>query len=115
MIIGKIDYSFEDEVVTKFCYDSSKNQIEVEFEGYYENGNYVELPCSLIIESWQAAQSKIHGENRYDSLESHLGIFSMILSLESSSNKLELTINTIDDQYIELLFEQAKVRVKKNA
>jgi hypothetical protein len=114
MKIDKIDYSFDDEVVTKFSYDSSSNQIEVQFEGYYADGNYIESPCSLIIEKWQTAKSKMHGEKRYDSLESHLGIFSMILSLESSLDKLELSINTVDDKYLELLFEQPKVRIEKS-
>lgn len=114
MIVDKIDYSFEDEVVTKFCYDSSSNQIKVQFEGYYADGNYIESPCSLIIENWKEAKSKLHGENRYDSLESNLGIFSLILSLESSLDKLELSINTVDDKYLELIFEQPKVRVEKS-
>lgn len=48
------------------------------------------------------------------SLESHLGIFSMILSLENSLDKLELSINTIDDKYLELLFEQPRVRIEKS-
>ncbi len=114
MKIDKIDYSFDDEVVTKFSYDSSSNHIEVQFEGYYADGNYIESSCSLIIEKWQTAKSKIYGEKRYDSLESHLGIFSMILSLENSLDKLELSINTVDDKYLELLFEQPKVRIEKS-
>lgn len=113
MKIDKIDYSFDDEVVTKFSYDSSKNQIEVQFEGYYKNGSYVESPCSLVIESWKKAKSKLHGESFYDTLESNLGIFSLILNLENSLDKLELSINTVDDKYLDLLFEQAKIRVKK--
>ncbi len=111
---GSFDYEFADEIITKFCYDSSANQIEVQFEGYYEDGNYIESPCSLIIENWKEAKSKLHGENRYGSLESHLGIFSMILNLENSLDKLELSINTVDDKYLELLFEQPKVRVEKS-
>lgn len=113
MMIDNIDYSFEDEVVTKFSYDTSVNRIEIQFEGYYEDENYVELPCSLIIENWQSAKSRIYGEKHYSSLEKYLGIFSMILSLESSSEKLELTVNTINNKYLELFFDQPKVRIKR--
>ena len=118
IIINKdnsFDYEFADEVVTKFSYDSILNQIQVQFEGYYENENYVESPCILIIEDWKKAKSKLHGEDSYDSLEKHLGIFSMILSLENSLDKLELSINTVDDKYLELLFEQPKVRVETSS
>ncbi|MFT0716760.1 hypothetical protein [Flagellimonas lutimaris] len=114
MILDKIDYAFDDEVVSKFCYNSSEKYIEVQFEGCYIDGNYVESPYSLIIENWYIAKSKLYGESEYSSLENYLGIFSMILSLEKSHDKLELSVNTVDDKYIELLFEQSKVRVEKS-
>lgn len=109
---GSFYYEFADEIITKFCYDSGSNQIEIQFEGYYKDGSYIQSPCSLIIENWKEAKSKLHGEKRYDSLESHLGIFSMILSIENSQDKLELTINTVDNKYLELLFDQPKVQIK---
>lgn len=114
MRIDKTDYTFDDEIVTKFSYDSNANKIEIQFKGCYEDGKYVESTCTLIIAGWQVARSKIHGESQYDSLESHLGIFSMILRLEKFSNKLELSINTIDDKYLELIFEKAKISIEKS-
>ena len=111
---GSFEYEFADDIVTKFCYNSSANQIEVQFEGYYEDEKYIESPCSLIIENWKEAKSKLHGEKRYDFLERHLGIFSMILDVENSLEELKLSINTVDDKYIELLFIQAKVLIKMN-
>ena len=111
---GSFVYEFADEIVSKFSYDMNAVQIEVQFEGYYENGEYNESPCSLFIENWKQAKSKLHGEEQYDSLDIHLGIFSMILSLECSPEKTALSINTLDDRYIELVFEQVTVRVEKH-
>ena len=111
---GSFHYEFADEIVTKFCYNSCLNEIAAQFEGYYEDESYIEQPITLIIKKWKIAKSRLHGEKQYDSLERHLGIFNMILSLENCSDKLELSINTINEKYIELLFEQAVVRIKKS-
>ena len=112
MIVNKIRYSFDDEVVTMFCYDSRTKRIVVTFEGCYADEAYINEPCNLIIENWKSGKSRLHGEKKYVSLESHLSIFSLILSLEGSSNTIELIVNTLDDKYLELLFEQPTIRVE---
>lgn len=109
---NKLEYSFDDEPVSKFCYDMDNKKIEVYFTAYYdlrEGENYIELPCVLIIENWEDSKSRIDGEKKFDSLEKHFGIFSMILFMEKKGDDLELYVNTVDNRYMTLLFMKPQI------
>ena len=108
-------YSFDDEVATKFCYDMDNQKIEVHFNGYYDLSKnvYVENPIILNISSWLQASSKLASSNIYGKLDKHLGIISMILSVEIINEDIEFTVNTIDDRYINLRFTNAHIDFMK--
>lgn len=110
----KLKYSFDDEVANKFCYDMDKNKIEVYFGGYYEalSGQYIDKPCIWTIENWKEAKSKLSSESIYTDLENNLGIISMILSLEINDTILELTVNTTDNRYVDLMFYNPLLNLK---
>ncbi len=106
MLIDKINYSFDDEIVTKFFYDSKEKKIKIYFDSFIKENKYLESEAIFIIEDWEKAKSSLYNEKRdkYEDLENHLGIFSMILDIHQFEDKLELIVNTIDDRYIKLLF-----------
>jgi hypothetical protein len=109
----KLEYSFDDEVASSFCYDMDRKKIEIQFSGYFDllSGKYVETPSMWVIENWSDAESKLSSESRYDSLEQHLGIVSMVLSAEMNRNSLAITVNTLDNRYVDLLFKNPQVRL----
>ena len=60
-----------------------------------------------IIFDWENKNriwSKIIDREGYSSLESNLGIISLILDAEEDGDNLKLIVNTLDDKYIELFF-----------
>jgi hypothetical protein len=109
----KIEYSFDDEYVTKFCYDIDNKKIEIHLTGYSDllKNEKVDKPCVWIIENWTDAKSKLSSESSYNDLEQHLGIVSMVLSAEINKTTLELTVNTIDNRYIDLLFDNPQLKL----
>jgi hypothetical protein len=109
----KLTYSFDDEVAGKSCYDIDKKRIEINFIGYFDSSSnqYIDRPCVWIIENWAYAKSKLSSETAYNDLDRHLGIISMILSAEINKDNLELTANTIDGRYIDLIFNNAQLRL----
>jgi len=109
----KLEYSFDDEVVNKFCYYMDKNKIEIHFGGYYDtlSGQYIDKPCVWLIENWTEAKSKLSSENTYTDLEKNLGIISMVLSSEINDTILELTVNTTDNRYIDLFFDNPQLNL----
>lgn len=110
---SKLEYSFDDEVAHKFCYDMDNNRIEIYFGGYYDtlSRQYIDKPCIWIIKDWADAKSKPSSESTYNDLEQHLGIVSMVLSVEINNSNLELTVSTIDNRYIDLLFYNPKLKI----
>lgn len=62
----KLDYSFDDEPVSKFCYDLDNNRIEIYFKGFFDllKEKYVEKPCIWLIENWEEAKSKIGDDTK---------------------------------------------------
>lgn len=113
MFINNIHYSFDDEIADSFCYTSSKKEIKIQFDRYYEDGNLIDSPCKLLISKWQSGGSKGHDQQQYKPLEHHLGVFSMILSIEMLADTLKICVNTIDDRYIDLIFNHVSVYVEK--
>jgi len=105
---NKLFYSFDDEPVSKFCYDISNQRIEVHFTGHYdlqkENNNFITGPCIFIIENWKEAKSKIGDDNKLYPLNNHIGVFSMILFMNFSNNSLEMLVRTIDNRYVTFIF-----------
>lgn len=53
-----LEYSFDDEPVSKFCYDLENKKIEVHFKGYFDliKDEYIEKYCIWIIENWKEAK-----------------------------------------------------------
>ena len=111
--MDKVFYAFDDEVVTKFCYDIDNKKIEVHFIGYHDllENKYHEKPCVLVIENWEAAKSKLSIETKFDNLDQHMGIFSLILFFEINEGNLSITVNMLDDRYVDLLFEKPSLRL----
>ena len=65
---------------------------------------HLQSKCKFVICDWQQAKSKIIDREGYSSLESNLGIISLILDAEEDGDNLKLIVNTLDDKYIELFF-----------
>jgi len=99
-------YSFDDEIAEKFCYDNVNRCIQIYFSGYFDfiANKHIESKCKFVICNWQQAKSKIIDREGYSSLDSNLGIISLILDAEEDGDNLKLIVNTLDDKYIELFF-----------
>ena len=112
---NKLGYSFDDEVVSKFCYDMDNKKIEIYFTSYSDllKNNYLETPCVWIIENWEDAKSKIGDEINFYELDKHMGVFSMILYINTKGDDLEILVNTIDNRYITLLFVKPQISLSK--
>lgn len=113
--LGIEGVTFIDEVAEYFSYCSRDKRIEIGFEALYHNNEYVENHCRLIVEDWEKAYSQLHGEESTSDLEVHLGIASMILSLEKKDSVIEMTLHTLDDRYVNLFFFGAEARVVQGA
>lgn len=109
-----IEYSFDDEFVTKFCFDMENNKIEIHFRAYYDlvKNERIITPSIWTIENWTKAKSKLSSESIYTELENNLGIISMVLSLEINDTILELTVNTTDNRYVDLMFDNPELNLK---
>lgn len=112
---NKLEYSFDDEYVDKFCYDMDNRKIEVHLTGYSDLYKRIDNPCIWVIENWSEAKSKIGDEEKLYPLDKNIGVFSMILYLKYEGNTLELLVNTIDDRYITLFFTDAEIRLIKGS
>lgn len=110
----KLEYSFDDEYVTKFCFDMENNKIEIHFRAYFDlaKNERIITPTIWIIENWTKAKSKLSSESIYADLENNLGIISMVLSLEINDTCLELTVNTTDNRYVDLIFDNPQLNLK---
>ena len=108
---NKLEYSFDDELVSKFCYDIDNKRIEVYFMAYSDliKNRYIEKDCIFTIENWKEARSRIGDEEKFYTLNKHIGIFSIILCMELKGSNLEMLVNTIDNRYITLIFTEPKI------
>ena len=99
-------YSFDDEIAEKFCYDNVNRCIQIYFSGYFDfiANKHIESKCKFVICNWQQAKSKIIDREGYSSLDSNLGILSLLLDAEEDGDNLKLIVNTLDGKYIELVF-----------
>ena len=105
-------YDFSDEVAESFLYDSKNELIEICFDSFFCNGKFVEKPCKLVIEKWVQAKSKLHDSNTYNSLESNLGVISLILYITRDEETILIVANTLDNRYIDLAFTRACMHVE---
>jgi len=107
----KIEISFSDIPVSKFCYDIDGKKIEIYFPGYHyvQSGDYIEQNCCCVISNWEDAKSKVYNDDIFFNLDKHVGIFSLILHVEYCNDILEITVSTIDDRYIVLRFVAPEV------
>ena len=112
----KLNYSFDDEPVSKFFYDMDNKKIEVHFKGYYDlqkENILIEKPCVFTIRDWKEAKSRVGDEEKSYDLNKHMGVFSMILYMEFNSDDLEMLVNTIDNRYITLIFKEPILSLKQ--
>lgn len=111
----KLEYSFDDEPVSKFCYDWDTKKIEVSFKRYYDviKDTYIETSCIWNIENWEYAGSKIGDDQKLYDLNKHIGIFSLILYVKyNDDDELEMLVNTVDNRYVTFLFREPKLTLK---
>lgn len=111
----KLEYSFDDEPVSKFCYDLDNKKIEIHFKGYYDliKNAYIEAPCTWVLESWDYGKSRIGDEIKLYDLNKVIGVFSLILYLKYNDNKeLEMLVNTVDNRYLTLFFKDPKLSLR---
>lgn len=112
---NKLEYSFDDEPVSKFCYDLDNKKIEVHFKGYYDliKDMYIENPCIWVLENWDYAKSRIGDEQKLYDLNKHIGVFGLILYMKYNDDKeLEMLINTVDNRYLTLFFKDPKLNLR---
>ena len=109
---NKLEYSFEDEIVSKFCYDIDNKKIELYFTGYSDKKErFLDKPCMFSISNWTEAKSKIGDQGKIYPLDRNMGVFSMILYIKYNDNVMEMLVNTIDDRYITLFFTSPKINL----
>ncbi len=105
-------YSFDDEPVNRFSYDLINKKLEIYFSGYYENEILIEKPCIFVIKNWQVAKCKVGDEAINYSLNSKLGIISIILHMKFEGNTLIMLVNTLDNRYLELYFKEVELSLE---
>jgi hypothetical protein len=111
---NKLVYSFDDEPVSKFCYDLDNNKIEIYFKGYFDlrEDKYIEKACVWYIEDWKEAKSKIGDDTKFYDLTKSVGIFSLILYMKyNEDDVLEILVNTIDNRYFTIFFKEPKLKL----
>jgi len=104
----KLEYSFDDEPVSKFCYDLERKKIEVYFKGYFDvsKDQYLENSCIWSIENWEEAKCTIGNDTKLYDIEEIIGIFSLILYMKfNEDDKLEMYVITVDNRYLTLFFK----------
>jgi hypothetical protein len=104
-------YSFDDEVIDRFYCDFEQLKIELGFSSYYKDSIYSEKPCSVVIEKWKSAKSKVWKATKFYDFPINLGIFSMLLLVEETELILKLIVNTVDDRYLEIHIETPTIAV----
>jgi hypothetical protein len=107
-----LPYSFDDEVVVKFCYYNECKRIELHYNLYYDQikGERIEHPCFFLIENWKEAKVKSSPEDEdLGILEKNIPVIRMIYYIKYENNNLFMFVNTSDDKYLDLFFEDPKL------
>lgn len=108
----QLEYSFDDEPVSKFNYDLASRKIEAYFNGYFDlqKNEYIDLPCKFIIENWEYARSLVGDEQKQYDIGEQIGFFTLILYMKyNDDNELELLVNTVDNRYLTIHFKSPKL------
>ncbi|CED60562.1 Putative uncharacterized protein [Moritella viscosa] len=108
------DVDFSDEIVTGFSYDSINKHLSVTFQSVCVLGEIIYTPHDLNIDCWSKAESCLYRDSKSSELDAHLGVPSLLLAFEVQDRFCSLTINTVDDRYIELRFYDAEVSLVEN-
>ena len=109
----KLEYSFDDEPVSIFCYELECKKIVVHFKGYFDilKDKYMETPCVWTMENWNEAKCKIGDDAKLYDIDKSIGIFSLILYMKYYEEELEMLVNTLDNRYITLFFKDPKLKL----
>lgn len=111
-MIPKLEYSFDDHAVIKFCYDRKNKRIEIYFEGYYSSvkEDYVDTPCVWIIEDWKSVKVLVGREAKLCNIDQAIGVFELVLyKTYNSKEEFELHAFTLDNRYLQFLFKEPKL------
>jgi hypothetical protein len=111
----KLDYSFHDELVSKFYCDLNSKKLELHFEAYSDllKNEYVESDCIWTIENWTEAKSTVGVNPKLLPIDTTLGIFYLRLdSGITDNNELEIFVNTIDGRYLNIFFKEPTLTFK---
>lgn len=111
----RLEYSFDDEPVSKFCYELECKKIEVHFKGYFDllKDKYMETPCIWTLENWKEAKCKIGDNAKLYDIDKSIGIFSLILYMKyNEDERLEMLINTVDNRYLTLFFKDPELSLR---
>ncbi len=108
----KFEFSFDDEVADKFCYDIGEKKIEIHFSGYQNlltGGVFLDSPCIFVIEKWKSAKCRLGDEKKRYDLNDQIGVIDMILYMKKAGNDLEMLVITLDSRYLTILFSEPVV------
>ncbi len=74
----KLDYSFDDEPVSKFCCDLDNQKIEMHFKSYHNlvKDAYMSVTCAWSVKNWKYAHIKIGDDEKEYDLNKYLSIIS---------------------------------------
>lgn len=104
---NKLYFSFDDEYVSRSCYDIDNKKIEIYYPAYYDlrnNGTFIEKPCVFTIKNWDVAKSRLGAEERFYDLNKHLGIITIIYNMVLKDENLEMFVDTVGGKCITLIF-----------
>src|SRR5690554_895621 len=91
----KLEYSFDDEIASKFCYDMDNKIIEVYFTGYSdEKERFLDKSCIFSISNWTEAKCKIGDDAKLYDIDKAIGIFKKL----KTSNVIADLINEINSR-----------------
>jgi len=112
----ELAYTFDDEPVSKFCYNLDVQKIDIHFEGYYDiiKDADIDTPCTWTIKDWEYAQSALGDEQKRYHINKHMGIFRLILYMKyNDSQELEMLVETLDNRYVTFFFKDPKLSLRK--
>ncbi len=113
---NQFNYAFDDEYVSKFCYDIDNKKMELYYSAYYDlqnNDTFIEKACVFIIKNWDVAKSCLGAEERFYDLKKHLGIITIIYSMILKDETLEMFVDTVGGKCITLIFTNPELEFRE--
>jgi hypothetical protein len=111
VLLDHSEVAFDDEIAESFYYDSKAKVLEIGFERFIQNGEFHELACIIRVTNWKSAQSRRYENQKFQDLESSLGVVALLLSVELVGKILVILVNTTDNRHVEWHFESASLEV----